>query len=227
MPSRVVQSRVARSRQRAHGLEPLGVGVQHLAQRELEMGSQHERRRRRGGAHMCDPVGERVVEVEHVAGRRHERHAGDGTVAQSASRPRGPLSCPRARAREPIGERDAVGVIDHVPKASGRSELAGRDLGALGERLQLEPRHVRIDQREADERIEAAVRAGDEPFLADDLAQLNEPIRDQRVDVRCGWTSRRSRRGSPSDPPAAASPRTRATRARGGGWRPRRRSCPR
>ena len=108
VPPRLVQRRVTCRCERGHGFEPLRVGVQRLAEREPELRGHHQRRRRARRTDVSDAVGERVVVVEHVAGRGHERDLGGEIVAGRAHRPRCPLRRPRARAGEPVGEREPV-----------------------------------------------------------------------------------------------------------------------
>src|ERR1700691_3448994 len=55
----------------------------------------------------------------------------------------------------------------------------GRDIGALAQRPQLLPSHGRIDFAVAGEGTEAAIRAGHDALLADDIGEPLDALRDE------------------------------------------------
>ena len=107
----------------------------------------------------------------HLTARARLRTRGTSSTTRWRRQGTPVLSAPRPRLWWSPRRRCQSSPADPVPAGAGRLQLGRRELGAVRERLQLQPGDVRIDQREADERVEAAVGPGQQPFLADDLAE--------------------------------------------------------
>src|SRR5690606_17712316 len=99
-------------------------------------------------------------------------------VKPSAVRP--PMTC--SSALHTVG----VSALRRAASASGdifaiknsSSRLAG-DLGAVAQRLQLCPDDIRVHGPETGKGRKSTVGAGDDPFGADDVDEILEPLRDQ------------------------------------------------
>ena len=83
------------------------------SQRQPEVRGEHECRRRGGRADVGDAVGQRVVEVEHMTGGGDERDIRQEVGTARSDRARRAFPRSGARARQPVGERHAVGGGRH------------------------------------------------------------------------------------------------------------------
>jgi hypothetical protein len=105
MEAAVIERGMGRAGERTHRFEPGRVGGEHVLHRGAGLGRDVQRGRRDRRAQVGDAGQERVVEVEHVAGRAER---GD-RIPGRLGRPHGRLVAPALGAGKPIQERGRVG----------------------------------------------------------------------------------------------------------------------